>query len=177
MSGQIDLGFLRSPTCPPGIRIERIVEEPFVLAMPVGYDLARRSEVTLQQLHRREFIMYSPLWDSLFHSLITALFQNAGVSPNISQFVTQVHSVLALVEAGLGVGLVPQSALSLRFAGVTFRHLARRHRQTVDLFVAWREEQDLLVIETFATFVREFAKQWLPPELTTSTGPRVPPHT
>jgi len=164
-SGQIDIGFLRSPTCPPGIRMERIVREPFVVALPSDHELMGRSALTLQDFDKRDVIMYSPLWDPLFHSLITALFHNGSVSPNIAQFVTQVHSVLALVEAGVGVGFVPQSAANLRFAGVSYLPLAEGSRQSVDLFMAWREEQDLPILTTFMSFVRSFAAGWVPPRL------------
>ncbi len=169
-SGQIDVGFLRTPTCPPGLVMERVIREPFVLAIPDSHPLLRKRAIQLADLSGNPLIMYSPLWDPLFHSLLTALFQNSGLNPNIVQHVTQVHSVLALVQAGIGIGLVPQSAANLRYPDVEYRHMAVDSRQYIDLHMAWRAEQDLPVLTTFMDFARQFAAEWQPPSIGPTAG-------
>lgn len=164
-SGQIDVGFLRTLNCPPGILMERVIREPFVIALPDAHPLLERRTITLSDLDASALIMYSPLWDPLFHSLLTALFQNRSFSPNIVQHVTQVHSVLALVQAGIGIGFVPQSAANLRYPDIEYRHMELDSRQYIDLHMAWRTELDLPVLTTFVDFARAFAADWEPPPL------------
>jgi DNA-binding transcriptional LysR family regulator len=51
-------------------------------------------------------------------------------------------TLLALVEAGIGVGLVPESASGLRPAGVSFRPLAEaRDVAAIDLYCAQRRDE------------------------------------
>jgi DNA-binding transcriptional LysR family regulator len=68
----------------------------------------------LKALHGRPFLMYSPFEARYFHHLVDGLLERAGVAPDVVEHVTQIHSMLALVRAGLGVALVPESASMLR---------------------------------------------------------------
>jgi DNA-binding transcriptional LysR family regulator len=88
-------------------------------------------------------VMYSPIEARYFHDLVTAAFSRAGVHPEYTQYVSQIHSILALVRAGLGAALVPEAATSLRFEGVVFRPLhASRSARPAELYIAWKRDSD-----------------------------------
>jgi DNA-binding transcriptional LysR family regulator len=73
------------------------------------------------------------------------LFTRAGATPVYSQYLSQVHSILALVDAGWGVALVPSAAARLRYAGVAFRELrldGLDDARPVRLDLAWRRGND-----------------------------------
>jgi DNA-binding transcriptional LysR family regulator len=53
--------------------------------------------------------------------MLTGLFKTANVTPIIVQSLSQIHSMLALVRAGIGAALVPEAAMSLHFDDVHFR--------------------------------------------------------
>ena len=49
-----------------------------------------------------------------FHDLLVALFTRADVLPRYVQHLSQIHSILAMVRAGLGLAIVPAAAASLK---------------------------------------------------------------
>ena len=89
------------------------------------------------------FLTYSPIEARYFHDLVAGTFARAGVHPNYTQQVTQIHSILAFVKAGVGAALVPEAATSLRFEGVVFRPVDKiRPARPVELFIAWKGDND-----------------------------------
>jgi len=49
-----------------------------------------------------------------------SLFAQSGTSPNVTRHVDQVHTILAMAQAGPGHGLMPQSATTFRYDEVVF---------------------------------------------------------
>jgi DNA-binding transcriptional LysR family regulator len=65
------------------------------------------------------------------------------------QHVSQIHAILALVSAGMGVSLVPRSAGSLLARGVVLRELRPAPRTLAELHLVWRREQDNPALSVF----------------------------
>jgi DNA-binding transcriptional LysR family regulator len=88
--------------------------------------------------------MYSTKEARYFHDLVLRLFASAGAHANVTQYASQVPALLAFVQAGLGVTLVPASAMAFAPAGVEFHEIDGRHGiqelNRVDLELAWNEE-------------------------------------
>src|SRR5690606_21905521 len=61
--------------------------------------------------------------------------QDAGFVPRRAHEVTETSTTVALVAAGLGVALVPESAAALNLDGVVFRSVDSDRR--LDLALAW----------------------------------------
>jgi hypothetical protein len=91
--------------------------------------------------------MYSAEGAGYFYNMLTTLFDANGVSPNYVQHVTQIHSMLALVHAGLGAALVPEAAMSLHFDDVQFRPVATTPDRPVELYMAWRKDNDSPILQ------------------------------
>ena len=70
------------------------------------------------------------------------LFESAGVRPRIVQRVNQAHTMLALVGAGLGVALVPESVRGIRMAGAALRPIRLPAAARSELLLAWRRDDD-----------------------------------
>jgi DNA-binding transcriptional LysR family regulator len=66
----------------------------------------------------------------------------AQVRPRYVQYVSQVHTMLALVQAGVGLAIVPESATALHPDGVAFVSLAPAQSPAVELAAAWRADAD-----------------------------------
>jgi DNA-binding transcriptional LysR family regulator len=73
---------------------------------------------------------------------------NAGVAPRYVQYLSQIHSVLALVGAGLGAAIVPEAAGALHMDGISFLPLEEA-QQPVELLLAWRHDNDNPAIQRF----------------------------
>ena len=72
------------------------------------------------------------------------------LAPKAVQHLAQIHTILSLVRSGLGLALVPESAASLRVAGVTLRPLVPRPRRPVELYLVWRRSNDNPLIPILA---------------------------
>jgi DNA-binding transcriptional LysR family regulator len=92
---------------------------------------------------------------------VTVLLNREQVSPANVQYMTQIHSILALVSAGLGAAMVPAAAQSLHFDGVTFRVIKTTPERPVELYVVWRKESDNAVMTQFLELIRSPATQTL----------------
>jgi DNA-binding transcriptional LysR family regulator len=154
-TGQIDVGLLRKPFVRPDLNAVRVAAEPLVAALPEGHPLALAESVPLATLQGEPFIMYSPFESRYFYDLLTGLFQDAGIAPAYIQNLSQIHSMLALVQAGLGMAIVPQAAMNLNFGGVVFRPLQIEARSPVELFLVWPKISDNPVLEKFLTITKK----------------------
>ena len=139
---QIDLGLLRPPALHGDLVTLPCLSEPLVLALPEASARDWPRQPTLKSLHRQPFLTYSPFEARYFHHLVDGLLERAGVAPDIVEHVTQIHSMLALVRAGLGVALVPESAAMLRPEGVVYRPIRTTPACPVSLLLAWRKDND-----------------------------------
>ena len=99
--------------------------EPMMLAMPMLHALAGRPRVPLAALDDLPFVGFAPRTSSYFHALLRDLFKEAGVEPRVVQE-SVMPTILALVEAEVGVALVPASAAGLRTGRVVYRPVQGR---------------------------------------------------
>ena len=138
LSGQIDAGLLRPPVAQPELAAMQVDAEPLLAALPARHRLARQTSVTLADLDGQDFVMYAPGESRYFHDLLVMLFTAANVRPRFMQQLGQIHSMLALVRAGLGVALVPAAAAALRYHDVRLRPIVLQRPAPVELFLVWR---------------------------------------
>ena len=92
------------------------------------------------------------------HDLLVELFSRAGLVPNYVQHLAQIHSMLAMVHSGVGVALVPETAVNLHFSGVALRPLDLPRHRPAELFVVSRDDNDNPLVPVVTTLAREIAK-------------------
>ncbi|GAA3954225.1 LysR substrate-binding domain-containing protein [Gordonia caeni] len=132
--GALDLGILRPPVVGDHIEVLSIGAEPLVLAVPVEHRLATEPVVSLGDLRTEPFIMYSNR-DSAVTATLLRSCHAAGFTPHREHEAPGTAVLLALVAAGLGVGVVPASVRSLPVDGVVIRDLPDAGE--VELALAW----------------------------------------
>lgn len=141
-NGSIDLGLLRPPVSLAEFGVIPALEEPLVIAAPSTGPLAAVKVSRLVDLNDIPFIMYSPAGAAYFHDLLTEKFYALGIAPRYVQYVSQIHSILALVGAGMGFGLVPSGAQCMHMDGVQFRPLQGDEIPPVELVLCHRRSND-----------------------------------
>jgi len=156
-TGQIDAGLLRPPIARPEFATKRVVAEPLLAAIPKKHPLASAEAIAIKDFDDQPFVMYSPYESRYFHDLVVALFTRADVLPRYVQHVGQIHSILAMVRAGLGVAIVPAAAASLRIADVRLRPLKLRTQTSVELFMVWRRDYENPLLPTLVEIGGELA--------------------
>lgn len=138
---KLDLGISR--IIPNHNNIESLccLSEPFIAALPGQHPLARQQSVRLQDLDNQAMIMYSIAWKP-FYDLLTRTIGNAGVKPNYVMYEANTINIQSLVNAGLGIALIPQSASVFKLDNVTYLPLESQPELTNDLYYIWRKDNN-----------------------------------
>ncbi len=149
-SGDIDLAFVTLPA-PEGVRTIPLCDDPLVAILPQGHRLAALERIPIGEFDQEPFIS---LLQSSAHDIHRAL-DKAGVRPNIKFTTKDDYAILAMVEQGLGVSIVPELLLRGRQENLAVRRLEPHAKRTIALAIP--EGDALPVVEAFA----QTAVQWV----------------
>jgi len=142
-SGALDLGVLRPPAVGDDIELRTLDIEALVLAVSVDHRLAVEPVVSMSDLRSEPFVCYASR-DSAVNDAVMRSCRRAGFVPRREHSAPGTAVLLALVAAGLGVAVVPESVRSLPLAGLVFRDLL--DAGTIELALAWRAGNDNPVV-------------------------------
>ncbi|GAA4407781.1 LysR family transcriptional regulator [Advenella faeciporci] len=113
-AGKLDVGLIRTPVLDDtAVDMIQLEKDNFVLAVPKRHELEGRS-VCLKELADYPFIVYSPDYARGLHHAVMSACQGAGFIPRVVQIAIQVDTVLALVESGVGIALVPSVVMQTK---------------------------------------------------------------
>jgi DNA-binding transcriptional LysR family regulator len=143
LAGDIHVGLARGVPASEVLNTRRVHVESLILACPRGHGLAELGRPpSLTDIGRHDVVTYTPIAARYLQELVISVFHGAGVEPHYVQQVSQVHSLLALVDAGVGVGLVPRSAARLRLPNLAFTEIAGLSPDIVETHCVWRAGHD-----------------------------------
>jgi DNA-binding transcriptional LysR family regulator len=91
--------------------------------MATPADVPYRPKEGINGFRNSGFIFVSPSVSKTFHDRGLSLCLRAGFTPRVVQEANEILTTLHLVRAGLGISLVPRSALRLKVLGVRFHEL------------------------------------------------------
>ena len=148
LRGTIDVGLLRVQPAPAELEVVPVLSDPFVLALPASHPLAQRSRVRLRSVAQDPFVMFAEQGAPLLNDRVQALCRQAGFTPDVVQHATQIHTVIGLVGAGLGVAVVPASGRNLHPREVRFVQIADK-AEPVHVALAWRRGHDTPAARSF----------------------------
>ncbi|NMO02859.1 LysR family transcriptional regulator [Gordonia sp. TBRC 11910] len=149
-SGTMELGILRPPAIGEDIELRTIAHEPLVLAVSAEHRLASEPVVSLADLRSEPFVMYGNR-ESAVTSVLLRSCRQAGFTPHREHEAPGTAVLLALVTAGLGVGVVPASVRSLPLDGLVIRDLPDAGE--VELALAWRRSNDHPLVEAVGRLI------------------------
>jgi DNA-binding transcriptional LysR family regulator len=158
---QMDAAFIRTSLIPEGLVITPVLEEPMVVALPVGHALVpsdRHAAVSLKHFVRETFILYGP--PGTGNDATMAACRAAGFTPRIGQYALRVTSTLALVAVGLGVSIVPASLQRMTIDGVTYRRLKGHMQPKFVMNLASRRGDPSVIVQHFLNSVKRAAKDF-----------------
>ncbi len=140
LTGLIDVAFVRPPIDRHEFESVCVLREPLIAALPAGDPRQARGVLVPADFDGLPLIMYARQGAGYFHEMLLKLFADAGAEPDYVQHVTQIHSMLGLVRAGLAAAIVPQAATSLHMTDVQFRTIQTEPENPVELVMAWHRE-------------------------------------
>lgn len=107
--GDADLGLTYIGTQDADVTFEPLLEEDFIVALPIGHPLAQCERVSWSDLGRYDYISLAQGSGNRF--LIDQALANHTERPRWFCEVKHVNALVSLVAAGLGVGVVPKLAM------------------------------------------------------------------
>ncbi|HKJ18019.1 MAG TPA: LysR substrate-binding domain-containing protein [Xanthomonadales bacterium] len=107
--GTLDAALLALPIDDDGLRIQVLFDEPFVLAVPAGHELASKTSVTTEDLRGSELLLLEDGHCMRDHALeVCAL---AGASERVDFHATSMETLRQMVAAEVGITLMPLLAV------------------------------------------------------------------
>jgi DNA-binding transcriptional LysR family regulator len=164
-TGALDLGVLRPPAVGVDIELRTIDVESLVLAVSVDHRLAVEPVVSMADLRNEPFVAYESR-DSAVNEAVLRSCRRAGFVPHREHVAPGTAVLLALVAAGLGVAVVPESVRALPLDGLVFRDLV--DAGSIELALAWRSGEDNPAVEAVVGVLQAaFQIDSLPTQLAT----------
>lgn len=139
---ELDIGF----TAPSGlIRIDAIQTKiihkaPYCIVVPRSHPLAEQRKIRLVDLAEEKFIIHNRLDSHVgsFHYIVQ-LCEKSGFTPNIVSQPRFVDTVLILVEAELGIAILPKDFESRTNPTIQFIEIEEADNNTFELAIAWKK--------------------------------------
>ena len=116
--GSCDLGFIALPTKQRG-KVTALLEDRLLAVVPKDHRLASLPRFPIKEVEHEPFIS---LLETSDHDARRAL-DAAGVTPNIRYTTKDDYAIIAMVEQGLGVSIMPELLLSGRTDNVRIMEL------------------------------------------------------
>ncbi|HVW74367.1 MAG TPA: LysR family transcriptional regulator [Rhizomicrobium sp.] len=142
LTDAIDVGLMRSPVKSGGFMNLKVASESLVAALPVGDPRLAEASLRLADFDGQPLILFAQEGARHFHDLLEKLFTQEGITPVTIQSLSQIHSMLALVRAGMGTAIVPEAAQSLHFDDVYFRPIITTPVDPVELYAVWKTDNE-----------------------------------
>ena len=131
-SGEVDFGVIIGPFSADDLLSESLMTDSFCVVARDDHPLAARERVAWTDLDGQQLVMLD--YASGSRPIIDAVMQEYGVNATVVQELGHSATVFGLVEAGVGVSVLPWLALPLPAgAALVARPLVPRAERTVEL--------------------------------------------
>lgn len=107
--GTLDVGILRAPVQSDKLRVQTLFFDPFMVVVPSANKKLKTTANLAEYIKDKPFIFFNKEYAPHYHNSLVEICNRMGFKPDITHEVNNVHSILQLVEAGLGVSILPLS--------------------------------------------------------------------
>ncbi|MFC3884473.1 LysR family transcriptional regulator [Bacillus songklensis] len=146
---KIDVGVLRPPIHDDTLCTEIVSTVPCALAVPKQHPLVGKKNISLADLTPHDFVMLSrKTWAGLYDEILGLC------NPIIRQEAFEFQTVIGLVAAGMGIAVVPQSAINLHTQDVVFLDM-KDQLPVASMGVSWRKNERSPLVKTFISMAKE----------------------
>jgi DNA-binding transcriptional LysR family regulator len=154
-SSEIDIAIVRPPLpAQAALQYFCLSTEALIAAIPAAHALSAKSKINLRDFAGEPFISYLPYEAYYLCTMVGDLLATADVVPNYVQQLTQVHAVMALVHAGIGLSIVPEGARLFNFSDVVLRPIENPQPRPLELFMVWRTDNLNPLVSQMAQLAR-----------------------
>ncbi len=150
---QVDVGFWREPRLDEedlkrdNLRQELCFREDVCVALNEHHPLAKQEAIELSDIAEEPMLTLA-LDKSSFPRYLIQCCVKAGFQPTIFQEATEPQTLLAMVGAGLGVALMPETTSRIGWPGVVFVPI-RSNPPSANLYITYTTLDDAPVVRAF----------------------------
>ncbi len=149
--GSIDVGFVTREMKLPGATTIPLTEDRLLAVLPADHPLAGRERIAAGELQGENFISLMENSNQDARGVLEA----AGVQVDVKYTAKDDYAIIAMVEAGLGVSIMPELLLEGHTEGVAKVEIEGARRRTIGLAVSAAGAGQPSV-ESFADFVQSW---------------------
>ncbi len=152
--GRLSVGLTRPVLAHEALGLQTLLlrEEKFCAAVPKDHAWAKMTSLPWKKLAGESFIILARREGAGSHDAIHAACAESGFAPRVAHTPSLIGTILQYVEAGSGIGIVPESTVSKNIALIPLKP-----QQTIPLVMVWAKEGDDPAVAAF----RALVKQWL----------------
>jgi len=155
--GRLSAAFTRPVSAPPASGLCTILlrQERFGAVFRPGHPLDSRRVIPWKSLAREPLVVLARREGVGSHDGILTACRQAGFAPRLAYTPSLIGTVLSYVEAGAGVGIVPESVVTPDFP---LRFVLLKPVVTIPLVLVWQENEDTPAVQRFRDLVIEWQK-------------------
>jgi DNA-binding transcriptional LysR family regulator len=116
--------------------------------------LAQKTSLSWQSLANEPIIILARREGASSHDAILAACQQAKFTPRLAHTPSLIGTILQYVEAGAGIGIVPESTIR---SSPTMKLVPLTPRHSIPLVMVWKEGE----LDPAALGFRDLTKRWL----------------
>jgi len=144
--GLLSIGFISTAGSELVPNVIRLFRE---LNPDVQFSLRKR--VRLSEVASQDFVMYERTHAPGFHDLVFGMLRKAGIVPHVSQTAGEMPTLISLVDAGMGLSILPASAVRHSVASVVACEIADAIPMS-EIGIAVSKDNRTAVVDTFRSF-------------------------
>jgi len=107
--GKLDVGILRAPVHSEKLTVKTLFFDPFVVVIPLSDQKFNNNKDLAAFLKANPFIFFNKEFAPHYNDKLMEICKRMQFTPDITHEANNVHSILQLIEAGLGVSILPLS--------------------------------------------------------------------
>lgn len=154
LEGKLQAGFVRLPVTEP-LQALALLSDRLVLAAPTA--LALRADSLLEDFHRLPLLQLLPRRGRGLSEQSLRFIAAQRLETNVVQQAGDIQTLLALVAAGIGVALLPQSIMHIVPAGIDILPLSGRQTEW-QVGLAWDAQRPDALRDGFIQVALEMAE-------------------
>ena len=153
--GKLSVGLTRPVLAHDELGLQSLLlrEERFCAAVPKDHPWAKLASIPWKKLADEPLVILARREGASSHDAILASCAAAGFEPRLTHTPSLIGTILQYVEAGSGIGVVPESTVSKNTALVPLKP-----HSTIPLIMVWAKEGDDPAVAAFRDLVREWLK-------------------
>ena len=136
MRGRLDAAVIGLPSQTHDLVVEKLTDDPLMVAMPSSHRLAKAGAVDLKALEPGPLFWFKRALNPAYYDHFERVFRQLGFAPDRLPEPQDHHVLLGLIADGQGVALVPRSLTAIARLGVVYKRLRRNGPFQIGLALA-----------------------------------------